>query len=428
MLGWGDIMKRAVAVLLAVMLLFAATTNVMAYSDIDDKKQELNEVNREKKETEENIKQVQQQQQNVMVQLESIDRQIVEKEKELEKLEQDLKATQEELEKARQELEQAIKDAQKQEKLMAERVRTIYMNGVSSYLELLLEARSINQFLDRLIMVKRLLAFDLQVLEKLEACRERIDQKCTELEEKEQIIAEKKQAVAAQKKQIENKREEKNALLQQLKKQEQEYEQQLEELDKTSQELEKLIQQLLRELELRRQREEQLRKQWEQQQKEQQSRGDGGKGNQSGSDSGSGSKYTGGTLAWPVPGFYRITSYFGYRIHPVYGTRKLHSGIDIGSNNDESIYGKNFVAAADGTVIFAGWYGGYGNCVIIEHGGGMTTLYAHGSAILVSTGQQVKRGQAVLKVGSTGVSTGPHAHFEVRKDGVPVDPLPYLGR
>ncbi len=423
-------MKQVVAALLTVVLLFAATTTVTASPDIDGKKQELNEINEEKKETEENIKEVQRQQQDVMVQLESIDKQIVQKEKELDELEQELKTTQQELEKAREELEQAIKDAEKQEKMMAERVRAIYMSGVSSYLELLLEARSINEFLDRIVMVKRLITFDAQVLEQLEECRMRIDQKCTELEEKEQVITEKRQAVAAQKKQIEDKKKEKDALLQQLKKQEQEYEEQLDELEKTSKELETMIQQLLRELELKRQREEQLRKQREEEQrrKEQQSRGDEGNGNQSGSGSGSGSEYTGGVLAWPVPGFYRITSYFGYRIHPVYGTKKLHTGIDIGSNGSQGIYGQNFVAGADGTVIFAGWFGGYGNCVIIEHGGGITTLYAHGSAILVSAGQQVKRGQAVLKVGSTGVSTGPHAHFEVRKDGVPVDPLPYLGR
>ena len=410
-------MKRIVAALLSVVLLFAASTTVMASTNIDGKKKELNEVNQEKKETEENIKEIQQQQQDVMVQLKSIDKQIIEKENELNKLEQDLTATQEELEKSRQELEQAIKEAENQEKLMAERVRTIYMSGVTSYLELLLESRSINELLDRIVVVKRLVTFDVQVLEQLEECRERVDKKCTELEEQERIIAEKKQAVAAQKKQIENKKKEKDALLQQLKKQEQEYEEQLDELEKTSKEIEKMIQQLLREQELKRQKEEQRKK-------EQQSRGDGGQGSQSGSKN----EYTGGVLAWPVPGFYRITSYFGYRIHPVYGTKKPHTGIDIGSNGSQGIYGQNFVAGADGTVIFAGWYGGYGNCVIIEHGGGITTLYAHGSKILVSAGQKVKRGQAVLKVGSTGVSTGPHAHFEVRKNGTPVDPLPYLGR
>lgn len=144
------------------------------------------------------------------------------------------------------------------------------------------------------------------------------------------------------------------------------------------------------------------------------------------------SKPSSQSMIWPVPGFTRITSYFGTRKHPITGQIKTHTGIDIGSNwaNNQSIYGANFVAAKDGTVIKASPYpsltSGYGNCVIIDHGNGITTLYGHGSAILVSVGQQVKQGQPVLRVGSTGASTGAHAHFEVRKNGSPVDPLGYV--
>ena len=136
-------------------------------------------------------------------------------------------------------------------------------------------------------------------------------------------------------------------------------------------------------------------------------------------------------MQWPVPGFYRVSSPFGYRIHPVFNTRSFHAGIDIGSNFNpqggrEGIYGRNFVAALDGTVIFVGPFDGYGNTVIIDHGGEITTLYAHGSVILVNEGQRVVAGTPVMTVGSTGVSTGPHAHFEVRVNGRPVDPIPYL--
>ena len=129
-----------------------------------------------------------------------------------------------------------------------------------------------------------------------------------------------------------------------------------------------------------------------------------------------------GKLAWPVPSSGKITSYYGYRIHPIYHVNKLHAGIDIGG----AAWGAPFVAAEDGTVILARYYGGYGNCVIIDHGGGISTLYAHGSAIYVSEGQKVTRGQNVLAIGSSGTSTGKHAHFEVRVNGSPVDPLPYI--
>ena len=132
-------------------------------------------------------------------------------------------------------------------------------------------------------------------------------------------------------------------------------------------------------------------------------------------------RYVGGTMAWPVPGYTRITSQFGMRTHPITGIYKLHTGCDIGAP-----MGAEFIAANDGVVTYAGWNGAYGNMVIIDHGGGITTLYGHGSQILVSNGQSVTKGTPVLKVGSTGYSTGPHAHFEVRINGQYVQPLDYI--
>ena len=122
---------------------------------------------------------------------------------------------------------------------------------------------------------------------------------------------------------------------------------------------------------------------------------------------------------WPVVG--RQSSPFGYRVHPIYGTRKLHSGLDVAAPA-----GTPIAATAQGTVIFAGRRGGYGNTVIVDHGGGLTSLYAHMSKIGVSTGTTVKRGDYLGGVGTTGSSTGNHLHFEIRSGGTPVNPAPYL--
>ena len=135
-----------------------------------------------------------------------------------------------------------------------------------------------------------------------------------------------------------------------------------------------------------------------------------------------------GTMAWPVPGFYNITSPFGWRMHPILKVRRFHTGIDIGKNGSQPIAGAAIVAAGAGTVISAGYRSGYGNTVMIDHGNGVVTLYAHqpSGGIKVSVGQKVKKGQRIGTVGSTGYATGPHLHFEVRVNGTPVNPMGYL--
>ncbi|EKV01076.1 metalloendopeptidase-like membrane protein [Leptolyngbya sp. PCC 7375] len=128
-----------------------------------------------------------------------------------------------------------------------------------------------------------------------------------------------------------------------------------------------------------------------------------------------------GTGQMSIPTSGGITSRFGSRIHPVLGYRRFHAGVDFGAP-----YGTRITAADSGKVIFSGWYGGYGNSVIIDHGGGLTTLYAHASRLNVREGQAVVKGQSIAAVGSTGLSTGPHLHFEVRRNGNPVDPMGFL--
>lgn len=131
--------------------------------------------------------------------------------------------------------------------------------------------------------------------------------------------------------------------------------------------------------------------------------------------------YVGGEMMWPAPGIYSISSYFGERLHPISKEYTMHTGIDIETPRKTPL-----VAAQTGTVIFANWFAGYGKAIIIDHGGGYTTLYAHIDVISVEVGQVVKKGDNIALSGNTGYSTGPHLHFEVRMNGEYVDPLTYV--
>ena len=127
----------------------------------------------------------------------------------------------------------------------------------------------------------------------------------------------------------------------------------------------------------------------------------------------------GGQLAWPAAG--PVTSGYGYRTHPIFGDSRLHTGIDIGAS-----YGAPVVASEDGTIAYAGAMSGYGNVIVVDHGDGLSTTYNHMSAFSVGSGQSVSRGTQIGAVGCSGYCTGPHLHFEVRVNGSPVDPMPYL--
>ena len=131
--------------------------------------------------------------------------------------------------------------------------------------------------------------------------------------------------------------------------------------------------------------------------------------------------YVGGALAWPAPGYYTITCPFGMRIHPILKIYELHTGVDIGIPT-----GSNIIAVNDGVVVKSEYNAAYGNMIMIDHGGGISTVYAHGSELIAKVGDTVKKGDTIMKSGSTGWSTGPHLHFEVRINGIVTDPLPYI--
>ena len=400
---------------------------------IDQKKEELGEVESSIDEVKEELQRVNREQSSINSQIASIDDDLEQKEKELREIESQMAITQKQLEETRLELtdtvaelektqddlrqaalelEQAIEDISLQEQQISERLRVMYMNNNASYLELLLESQSLNELLNKITMVKELMDYDQEVLSGLQFVRDDIEIKKQELEDQEETITlyksqiESKKAtlenkekqikaskdkIAVQKQEIQSRKSERELLLGQLDQEKASIRKELDELDRLSKQLERTITNLIQK--------------------------------QKGTNQPS-SPYSGGALAWPVPGYEgKITSPFGNRIHPISRDYRFHSGIDIAGY---AVNGKSAVSAANGVVIYASWYGGYGNTVIIDHGNGITTLYAHGSSIAVSPGQQVQRGQTVLRVGTTGNSTGPHLHFEVRKNGSAVNPMSYF--
>lgn len=375
------------------LLLQPVSAYAVTQEDIDKHQDALDDLNRDIKKKKAELAEVRKQQKQMIAEIENIEAELAAKEEELVQIQEDLTTTQAELEQTRIDLAEAMERCEQQREEMSERLRAVYIHyesAYASYLNILVSAENIGDFLAKLNMVRAMLNHDNGTLDTLEAHQAEVEELKALLEQKEAEIKDLKAQAEAQKAAIEQKKAEREQTLAKLEDQESNYEDELDHLEKESKEIEKLIQQLILEMEE--------------------------------------GKYAGGQMAWPVPGFYRITSPFGYREHPITGVYKMHTGIDIGSNKDknQSIYGQNFVAAASGKVILSQYYGGYGNCVIISHGSGISTLYAHGSARLVNVGDTVKRGQAVLRVGSTGASTGAHAHFEVRENGVPVDPMKYL--
>ena len=292
-----------------------------------------------------------------------------------------------ELQKTTEEVESNLNEVQekydRQKELLDNSLIAIYESGDTKYLDVILSSKSISEFLSNYFLVTELASYEMDLLNEMEAKKEEIETSKKKLEENQKQLAEIKTNQTKTAKVLENTKTVRENFIAKLSDEEKEIQTKIDEYNTRFNEINAEILALAME--------------------------------------GIDTKYIGGELAWPVPGYTRISSKYGMRTHPITGVYKLHTGVDISAP-----MGANFIAANDGIVTKAGYNSAYGNMVIIDHGGGVSTLYAHGSEILVQVGQVVKRGEAVLKVGSTGYSTGPHAHFEVRLNGVVTDPMPYI--
>ena len=300
----------------------------------------------------------------------------------------ELNAKIEELQKSMDEVEERLKVVEEsfnnQKEMLDGRLVAIYEAGEVKYLDVILNSKSISEFLSNYFLITELVDNDKQLLDEMESKKHEIEISKKKLDNEREELATIKANQTKTAKIIENTKTVRENFVAKLSEEEKNLQSQIDEYNRQFEEVNAEILALAMQ--------------------------------------GIDTKYIGGEFAWPVPGYTRITSKYGMRTHPITGIYKLHTGVDIGAP-----MGANFVAANDGIVVKAGYNGAYGNMVIIDHGGGVQTLYAHGSEILVKVGDVVKKGEtAVLKVGSTGYSTGAHAHFEVRINGETTDPLPYI--
>lgn len=365
-----------------MLVLTLIITMPLGASQLSNKKNELSETKQEIKETENEIKEKKTQIKQEEADVDKLDKEIIQAEEKVVKVEADFLAKEKEVKQAEQELEQAIEKKDYQYEATKKRMVQMYKNGKGGYMELVFSAGSLSELLSRTQYVKVISEYDNQLLD--------------EYREQERIIAEQKDVLAKEeanlaalhkeqisiKNSLEAKRQEKNKRIRALDEEADALQAELKAIEAEYKKIEAEIKRLTANSTL---------------------------------------KYNGGKFTWPVPGYFRISSDYYNRINPVTGRAEFHKGLDI-----PAPYGKPVVAAADGKVIFAGPRGTFGNTVIIDHGSGLTTLYAHNSSVIVSAGTMVKKGQQVAKIGSTGRSTGNHSHFEVRLNNNHTNPWNYI--
>ena len=381
-------MRKNLCIVLIILICFATIyTNTYADNETEnntvdlqtqrsDLQNQLNEANGQLNDVQSNLSEN-------LQQVEKLDDRIETAQQELAEQESKITELKESIEEIETQLNSVTEKYNKQVELFKKRMVAIYMAGETQYLDVLLKSSSLSDFISSYYLISQLTEIDENLLNDLESKKKTMDLSRQKLENEKKELATIIENQTRTTRTLQNTKKMRENFIAKLSDDEKNLQAKIDEINKQYEEVNQQILALA----------------------------------QNGIDT----AYIGGELAWPVPGYTRITSKYAMRVHPITGQYKLHTGVDIGAP-----LGANFVAANDGVVVKAGPNVAYGNMVIIDHGGGISTLYAHGSEILVEVGQTVKRGDPILKVGSTGYSTGPHAHFEVRINGVTTDPLPYI--
>ena len=372
--------KRIMSAMLLLSFVLFAVTPALA-DELEEKKQELTNIQQQAEEAQRKAEQARSKERSVSDQLRRIQGELDSAQDEFESINDQLENTEEQIKSNTELAARLATKMQSQTKVLHRRIRDIYKNGQVNYVDVLFGAKDFNDFVSRMDILKRILAYDNALIQSTKADRLALEKAKSQLETDRLKIIDLRKQAAVKRDQVASRRQERQGVLNAATYEREMAERAYRELIETSKQIETMIRRI-----------------------------------QSGEKNIGGST---GTMVWPAEG--EITSPFGWRVHPIFGTQRLHTGIDIGAD-----YGDATRAADGGVVIHSDWMGGYGNAVIIDHGNGISTLYAHKSQLLVSEGQTVAKGQTVARVGSTGYSTGPHLHFEVRQNGSPVNPLNFL--
>lgn len=296
----------------------------------------------------------------------------------------ELDATEARLEENEEKLKKTQADYEDKTEKLGKRVRDIYINGQISYMDVLFGAKDFSDLMTRMDLLKRVIKQDYDLVQLVLAEKADIERTKSSLEKDKAVQVQQEEKARAARDEREIKVAKRKALLDRMKNDKAVIDAQYDELMAASKQVEEMLRR-------------------------------SSYASAAPAAVGGGS----GAMLWPMSG--PVTSEFGWRVHPITGTQKFHSGVDIGGD-----YGQPIAAAQGGTVEYAGWISGYGNAVIISHGGGISTLYGHCQSLAVGVGQQVSRGETVAYCGSTGNSTGPHCHFEVRQGGEPISPYSFL--
>ena len=390
---------RLVAALLSGVVLCGTPAYIMAEDEdltnqLDSIQQQVNQQNAAKADAETVIG-------SVSEQLRQIEEQLRQATAELGTIKEQRVAVENDITLNERQLAEAQKRLEGRESVFYKRVRDIYINGRLSYLDVVIGSKDFSDFANRLEVLKRIIDSDITLINEIKKERADIEAHKQKLEADRAKLVELEKAALAKQAEIEQKKAERNVVLQKAQNDRATAMQAIEELNASSAQVSAMLK--------------------ERQAARAAAAAAAAAATQSSGGQGASDNWVQGTgqLGWPVSG--EITSPYGYRVHPIWGTTIYHSGIDIGVDEGTPVH-----AADGGVVVWSGWMGGYGYAVVIDHGNGLSTLYGHNSELAVDEGQSVAKGQVISYAGSTGNSTGPHVHFEVRVNGDPVDPMGYL--
>ena len=389
---------RLVAALLSGVVLCGTPAYIMAEDEdltnqLDSIQQQVNQQNAAKADAETVIG-------SVSEQLRQIEEQLRQATAELGTIKDQRVAVENDITLNERQLAEAQKRLEGRESVFYKRVRDIYINGRLSYLDVVIGSKDFSDFANRLEVLKRIIDSDITLINEIKKERAEIEAHKQKLEADRAKLVELEKAALAKQAEIEQKKAERNVVLQKAQNDRATAMQAIEELNASSAQVSAML---------------------KERQAARAAAAAAAAAAQSSGGQGASDNWVQGTgqLGWPVSG--EITSPYGYRVHPIWGTTIYHSGIDIGVDEGTPVH-----AADGGVVVWSGWMGGYGYAVVIDHGNGLSTLYGHNSELAVDEGQSVAKGQVISYAGSTGNSTGPHVHFEVRVNGDPVDPMGYL--